>query len=210
MKNLKSGVTVKTLVLGFVFALCLVTVAPVAAAPITGVLNIQGSVMVSQNEIDWYLPVNGGYGEFTTKDPDSGYFEQIVQGLSDPVIGEILDLGGLTGPIVPPLPGGTPLEGFLDNFSNNDDPEYSDLSFTLESLIIPAVAECQNQFYAEGATCRLGVFLLTQGSQGVQVKLEVFGSFVDLTYGDDGSLNDATGLFSTTLNQSQWDTIAEI
>jgi len=54
------------------------------------------------------------------------------------------------------------------------------------------------------------VFLLTQGQTGVTVKLEVFGSFVDLSYGDDGSLNDATGLYSTTLNQPQWNTIREV
>ena len=208
----KSGVNVKRILFSVaIVLLALGTVQPVAAAAITGVLNIQGSVLVSQTTIDWYLPVLGGYGEISTKDPDSGYFEEIVGPLSSPAIAQELDLDAVGGPIVPPLPGGAPLPNFLSNFTNTPSPEYSDLSFTLESIIIPNVAECVDGMdYVEGQTCRFGVFLLTQGQTGVTVKLEVFGSFVDLSYGDNGSLNDATGLYSTTLNQPQWNTIREV
>jgi hypothetical protein len=104
--------------------------------------------------------------------------------------------------------------GFLSDFSDTDGTmpaEYDDLTFTLTEVVIPGITECQaDTDYAEGETCRLGVFILTQNSGSVSASFEVHGFFVDPTYGDDGTLNTANGQFSDTLNEAAFDTIREI
>lgn len=174
-----------------------------SAAPIAGTLTIQGSVIVSATTIDW-IPDNPFDGTFTTKIPDSGYFDGIVSGdPTQPTFGQIDDLT----PLNPP-----PIDGFLSDFSGTALPaEYDDLSFTLTEVVIPGIEECQaDTDYAEGETCRLGVFILTQNDGSVGASLEVKGFFVDPTYGDDGSLNTAVGQFSNTLTEPEFDTIREI
>ena len=203
MINVKGGATVKTVLLAIVAVLGLGSVAPVAAAPITGVLTIGGSVIVSATTIDW-IPDEPFDGTFTTKIPDSGYFEGIAStNPFEPSGGQIVDLG----PGNPP-----PVNGFLSNFVGATLPsEFDDLSFNLETVTVPGVEECVADFdYAEGDTCRLGFFLLTQNADSVTATLEVKGHFVDLTYGDDGSLNNASGEFTNTLKEVEFDTIREV
>ena len=201
MKMVKFGATKFLFTLLVVFGLG--TVAPVTAAPIAGVLNLSGAVIVDADTIDWILPELGGTGQFSTKIPSEGYFDGIENTIASPGLGDIVDLDAVLGP---PLP----VANFLSNFTNVP-AEFTDLSFTLEEVLVPQEEECQDGVdYAPGETCRLGVFLLTQGTNGVGVQLEVEGFFVDLSYGDDGSLNTASGLFETTLNQTQWNTILEV
>jgi hypothetical protein len=183
--------------------LALGAVTPVSAAPIAGTLTIQGTVVVSATTIDW-IPDGPIDGTFTTKDPGTGYFSTIFSAdVFNPNGGLIEDLT----PVNPP-----PIDGFLSDFQGVTLPaEYDDLSFTLTEVVIPGVEECVADFdYAEGDTCRLGVFILTQQSGSVNAGLEVNGFFVDPTYGDDGSLNTANGQFSDTLNEAAFDTIREI
>jgi len=183
--------------------LALGTAVPVAAAPITGVLNITGSVIVSATNIDWYPVVGPVSGTFTTKAPGSEYFSGIVSANPlQPNGGQSLDLG----PAVPPL------AGFLNNFVGATLPaQYSDLSFNLDTIITPTSPPCQdNVDYAAGTSCTYGIFLLTQGQTGVVVKMEVAGRFVDVTFGDPGTLNTATGIYTAQLTDTAFDTIREI
>ena len=179
------------------------TVTPLTAAPIAGTLTIQGSVVVSATTIDW-IPDGPTDGTFTTKDPGTGYFSTIFSA----------DVFNPNGGFIEDLTPGYPIPnaGFLDDFQGVTLPaEYDDLSFTLEDVVLPGVEECQaDTDYDTGDTCRLGFFILTQNDNSVGASLEVLGSFVDLTYGDDGSLNNAKGQFSDTLTEPEFDTIREI
>ncbi len=199
----KSGVNVKKIVLSLMVLLALATAAPVTAAPITGVLNITGSVIVSAANIDWYPVVGPPSGTFTTKAPGTEYFSGIVS--ADPFMpngGQSLDLG----PAAPPLP------GFLRTFVGATLPaEYSDLSFDLSAILTPAAPACiAGHDYAPTESCTLGVFLLSQGLTGVVVKMEVAGKFIDVTFGDPGTMNTATGIYTAQLTDTDLDTIREV
>jgi hypothetical protein len=188
----KSGVNVKTILFSVMvlLALGMAAPAPVAAAPITGILNITGSVIVSAANIDWYPPTGPLNGTFTTKSPGTNYFSGLFSAVPEsPYAGSSLDLNAPPGPV----------PGFLSNFHGVGMPaEYTDLSFNLSNIVMPTSPAClDNTDYAAGQSCTFGVFLLTQGNTGVVVKLEVAGHFVDLTFGDNGTLNNATGIYTT-------------
>jgi hypothetical protein len=196
----KSGVTVKTILFSLMvlLALGMAVPAPVAAAPITGTLTIQGSVIVSATMIDW-IPDSPFNGTFTTKIPNTGYFNNIVS--ANPFVpygGQITDLG----PGNPP-----PLADFLSMFNA---PGYTDLTFDVDSIPAPPITECEDRAYAVGETCRLGLFILTQNPTSVGASFEVFGSFDSVAAGDNGTLNTANGQFSNTLTESAFNTIEKI
>jgi hypothetical protein len=188
----KSGVNVrKILFSGMVLlALGMAAPAPASAAPITGVLNITGSVIAGSATIDWYNPALGGFGLFSTTAPGTEYFSTIVNPASPPgaaYFGTAIDLSA------PPVP----VNDFLRNFMAAD-PKYNDLAFDLDAFLFPVAPPCDpTHVYAVNESCSLGLFTLTQGSAAVEARLEIAGSFEDPTFGDDGSLNRATGIYTS-------------
>jgi hypothetical protein len=89
------------------------------------------------------------------------------------------------------------VDNFLYNFVTTD-PKYSDLAFDLDGFIAPVAPPClPDHDYAVNESCSLGLFTLTQGSSGVDVRLEIFGSFEDPTFGDNGSPNIAIGRYTS-------------
>ena len=179
--------------------------APLSAAPITGTLNIAGSVQVNSTKIDWY-PIAGTEGTFTTTFPGTDYFAGIYNpvdpAISAPYTGNAIDLV---------MPQAFPLPNFLNDFSAPD-PKYDDLSFTLLDVVDPTAPPCTG-FEGNNQPCSLGEFTLTQTSTAtgtaVTVNFNVLGFFVDLTEGDPG-INLATGAYTTQLNTPAVDTIAEV
>lgn len=181
-------------------ALALGLALPASAAPITGVLNILGSATVTADSIDW-APDGGATGIFVLSADSEAYFDGIE--IPFPInTGESLDLPA----------GAFPVANFLSNF-NTPNAEFDDLSFTLEGFEIPAVGVCGTADSSPsgilgdetGETCVVfagSPFSLTVGANPAttDVGFNVFGSFVDLTYGDDGSLNNAIGLYTTNIS----------
>jgi hypothetical protein len=173
---------------------------PASAAPITGVLNILGSAVVTADTIDW-APDGGATGTFVVSADSEAYFDGIE--VPFPInTGDSLDLPA--GPF--------PVANFLSNFTTPN-PEFDDLSFTLEGFDIPALPVCGTADGSPsgivgdetGETCVAfagSPFSLTVGSNPAttDVGFNVFGSFVDLTFGDDGSLNNAIGLYTTNIS----------
>ena len=167
----------------------LATAAPASAAPISGILNLTGSVQVTATTIDW-LPLATGEGIFTTAAPGTDYFAQIFNpAVVPPYTGNEIDLG----------PGTVfPLANFLNDF-NTPVARYNDLSFTLTSFAATAAPVCTGA-EALDQSCILfagSPFVLTQRTTGVDVALGVFGFFVDPTEGP-GS-NTASGIYTTQL-----------
>jgi hypothetical protein len=186
----------KTILCSSAFALGVVA-STASAAPITGVLNITGAANVTADAIDW-IPLGGGTGEFVIVFPSSGYFAGIDIPVNDNT-GDSLDLPA----------GAFPVEGFLDNFTTPY-PEYDDLSFTLEGFALPIVPVCgtpdgsgvAGDTAGESCVAFAGSpFTLTMGADEIStdINFNVFGSFVDPTFGDDGSLNNATGLYTANI-----------
>jgi hypothetical protein len=173
------------------------------AAPITGTLNITGSVVVSATTIDW-IPADGTTGVVFTVDPGTGYFTDIFNpAVNPPYFATAVDLG----PGNPP-----PVAGFLDDFQESPEvaSEYDDLSFTLSSVVAPSAPPCAGDGTDVG-TCSFGFFTLTDTVNGVDVGFDINGFFVDPTYGDDGSLNSAIGLYTTQLDAlAGFDTIQDV
>lgn len=103
--GLRPAVILVTLALG-------VLVAPGLshAVPITGELDITGSVRFTFTAIDWQPPLGLPNGQFNVESISSGYF----WGLGTPVesTGFALDLNSTDHPAGGPFPGG-PLSGFL-------------------------------------------------------------------------------------------------
>ena len=194
MINVKFGATVKTVLLAAIVVFGLGSVAPVAAAPISGSLRIAGTVVVSATMIDW-VPTGGPEGSLNTLD-GTGYFSNIFNPIdpTDPAyVGDAIDLIGQA----------LPLPNFLNEFEERPldvASEYDDLSFTLTQIIAPTAAPCAGTETAVGTVCSLGVFTLRQTATGVDISFDVRGNFVDLTYGDDGTLNKAVGLYTTQLS----------
>lgn len=166
--------------------------APASAAPITGVLNITGAATVTADTIDW-IPIGGGTGEFVIVASSSEYFAGIDLPVNDNT-GDSLDLPA----------GAFPVGNFLSNFTTPN-AEYDDLSFTLEGFSLPVVPVCGGGVGDDpGESCVVfagSPFTLTMGANGTStdINFNVFGSFVDPTFGDDGSLNDATGLYTANI-----------
>ena len=176
--------------------LAIVLTAPVASADsISGILNLTGSVQVSATTIDW-LPLATGEGIFTTTAPGTGYFDSIVSpNPATPYTGNEIDL--IAGTTTFPLP------NFLNDFNTNNAAggRYNDLSFTMTGFQPTSAPVCTGA-EALDQSCVLFVgspFTLTQRVGGVDVSLGVLGFFVDPTFGDNGSLNFANGIYTTQL-----------
>jgi len=167
----------------------LATAAPASAAPISGILNLTGSVQVTATAIDW-LPLATGEGIFTTNAPGSGYFSQIFNpAVLPPYDGDAMDLGPASV---------LPLANFLNDF-NTPVAKYNDLSFTLTGFAATAAPVCTGA-EAVNQSCVLFVgspFVLTQRTTGVDVTLGVLGFFVDPTEGP--GTNTANGIYTTQL-----------
>ena len=169
------------------------SVAPARAASITGEMNITGSATVTATSIDWVLGAHPGdpslVGSFDLVEPSSGYFVDIWKPVS-----------GVNTGLSEDLPPG----GGADFLSDFDTPfaEYDDLSFTLTSLgSFAGVGVCTGG-EAVGDSCLAfagSPFLLTRTTTGTAVEFDVFGFFVDLSFGDDGSGNKATGIYTANL-----------
>ena len=169
--------------------------APASADPITGVMNITGSVDVSATSINWVLgditehagATNAVYGTFDLVSSGTGYFVDIWKPVSGINTGLSEDL--------PPGGGANFLSDFETPFA-----EYDDLSFTLTGLGVFSEPVCTG---AEGVgdSCLAfagSPFLLTKTNSGTAVEFDVFGFFVDPTYGDTG-LNTATGIYTANI-----------
>jgi hypothetical protein len=187
----KSGVTVKKILFSVMVLLVLgMAPAPASAAPITGVLNITGSVIAGAATIDWFNPALGGFGLFSTQSPGTEYFSTIFNPASPPGTAYIGTANDLSGAPVP-------VNDFLRNFVTAD-PKYNDLAFDLDAFFFPTAPPCDpTHVYAVNESCSLGLFTLTQGSAAVVAWLEFSGCFEDPTFGDDGSQNRATGIYTT-------------
>ncbi|MEQ1869537.1 MAG: PEP-CTERM sorting domain-containing protein [Vicinamibacterales bacterium] len=161
------------------------------ALPIVGELSFNGDVRVSATAIDW-LPLGGGSGILETGQNSDGYFVNIVNPATSPrYVGMETDL---TGQILP-------LTNFLYGFEERPTEvlsEYDDLSFTLTSIVAPVAPLCTG-FEAVNVSCKFGDFTLKNTGNGVALNFEVLGHFIDMSYGDDGSLNKATGAYTTQL-----------
>ena len=182
----------KTVICSSAFALGLFA-GPASAAPITGVLNIAGSATVTADAIDW-SPAGTGEGVAVIFEDSEGYFD----GIEVPIplnTTDSLDLPA--GPF--------PVANFLNDF---DTPiaQYDDLSFTLEGFVFPVLPVCGGAVGDDpGESCVAfagSPFTLTMGADGIStdINFNVFGSFVDLSFGDNGSLNDATGLYTANIS----------
>jgi hypothetical protein len=167
--------------------------APASAAPITGILNLTGSVQVTATTIDW-LPLATGEGIFTTAAPGTGYFSGIFNPAIVPAyFGNEVDL--TAGTVFP-------LANFLNDFNTPlaTTAPYNDLSFTLTGFASTGAPPICTGTEALNASCILfagSPFVLTQRTTGVDVTLGVLGFFVDPTEGPGN--NTANGIYTTQL-----------
>jgi len=191
----------KTIVYGSALALALFVV-PASAAPITGILNFSGSATVTAATIDW-SPGGTGEGIAVIFEDSEGYFD----GIEVPIPLQTVDTLDLpAGPF--------PVASFLNDFQTGN-AQYNDLSFTLEGFVIPGIPVCgtadssgiagdvEGDEPGESCVAFAGSpFALELGSDllSTDINFNVFGSFVDPSFGDDGSLNDATGLYTSNLS----------
>jgi len=164
--------------------------APTASAdPITGILNITGSVDVTATTLDFRPPETDGFGIFTTKEPGTGYFDTIVSDPLEPTGGDMLDLAlvptaGFTNVAI----GDTFVDDWMYNFRDAggfDGYDYSNLTFDLTHVVDQSgtAAICDGS-EGLGDTCFLGPFLLTVGEEGTGILMEVRGYFQDPLYDD--------------------------
>ena len=164
--------------------------APASAAPITGILNLTGSVQVTATAIDW-LPLATGEGIFTTNAPGTGYFGQIFNpAVIPPYTGNEIDLSAAT-----PFP----LANFLNDFATPV-ARYNDLSFTLTGFSATGTNNVCTGAEGLNQSCILfagSPFVLTQRTTGVDVSLGVLGFFLDPTEGPEA--NTASGIYTTQL-----------
>ena len=168
--------------------LTLALAVPASADPITGQLNFTGAVRVSATAIDW-VPLGGPEGDLFTTFPGTGYFSNIWQPTSGVNMGDSIDLN--SGVLLP-------LPNFLNDFTTPN-PQYNDLSFTLTGISIPSLPVC-NGSETTGQSCVAFVgspFILTKTSTGTSVEFDIAGFFIDPTFGDNGTLNTATGVYTS-------------
>ena len=192
-----SGAAVKNILL--VALVVLSVAAPMSAAPITGKLQITGTVVVDATTIDW-VPVGGTEGSFNTLD-GTEYFANIFNPIdpTDPAyVGDAIDLTGQQTQA-----------NFLNDFEERPEvpSQYDNLTYTLTDIVDPTADPCTG---SEGVDdpCSLGVFTLTNTSGGnVDVRFDVTGFFTDPDLGADNSLNVAPGIYTTQVPDT---TIADI
>jgi PEP-CTERM motif len=108
--------------------------------------------------------------------------------------------------------GAPPIVGFLSGFSENPDvaSEYDDLTFDLLSIVAPSVAACDDTLhYAINSQCALGPFTLAQTADGVSIRMDITGQFVDPTY-LDGAITSATGIYTAQRADSTIDAMLDL
>ena len=161
-----------------------------SAEPITGVLNITGSVQVTATTLDFVPPDELSFGVFTTVEPpapgdqDGDYFEDIVSpNPLQPIGGEALDLALVpTAGYADVNIGDTFVDDFLSDFTISGGVfpgyDYSNLTFDLTHVVDQSSAGICDGSETSG-TCFLGPFLLTAGEEGTGILLEVRGIFQD-------------------------------
>jgi hypothetical protein len=191
-----TGATMKKLV-GII---CLVFgfAASASAAEITGTLNFTGDVVVSATSID-FQDSDGVINAFTLT-PSDGYFSGLDTGVLSPGYGSAIDLGA------------PPVIGFLHDFKENPDvaTEYDDLTFDLHSIVLPSVPDCDETLsYGLNDQCGLGPFTLAQTADGVSIRMDITGQFVDPTY-LDGAITDATGIFTAQRARATIDAMLDL
>ncbi len=168
--------------------LTLALAVPASADPITGVLNFTGSVRVTATSIDW-IPLGTGEGDLFTQFPGTGYFSTIYQPVAGVNQGDSIDLNA--GVLLP-------LPNFLNDFVTPD-PKYNDLSFTLTSIKVPVLPVCNGtETLGQSCVAFLGSpFILTRTANGSSVEFDIAGFFIDPTFGDNGTLNSAIGVYTS-------------
>ena len=178
--------------------LALATAVPAHADAITGQMNLTGSATVSATSINWAYgahltppccALDNVFGTFDLVTPGSGYFTDIWTPISGVNTGLVEDL---------PPGGGA---NFLSDFETNN-AQYNDLSFTLTGLSSFAVPVCTGG-EAIGQSCVAfagSPFLLTRTQTGTSVEFDVFGFFVDVSFGDPGTGNTATGIYTANIS----------
>jgi hypothetical protein len=168
--------------------LTLALAVPASADPITGVLNFTGSVRVSATTIDW-IPLGGPEGDLFAQFPGTGYFSNIYQPVAGVNMGDSIDLGPGTS---------LPLANFLNQFVTPD-PQYNDLSFTLTQVKIPSLPICTGaEIIGQSCVAFLGSpFILTRTANGSSVEFDIAGFFIDPSFGDNGTLNTAIGVYTS-------------
>lgn len=176
-------------------ALLLGLAVPASAVPITGVLNIAGSVAVGITTLDWRPPTDLGYGDATTTTPALGYFGGPPLGPTGSVPGGVFP-GAPTGLRSKDLtlasdagyshvdigPGGTFVGSFLNTFLA---PGYGGLFFDLTQVESPAGAPCNGTETTAGTTCSVTAFTVTVlPGNAVSIAMSVLGFFQDSTIAD--------------------------
>ena len=177
--------------------LTLALAVPASADPITGVLNITGSANVSAARIDWVLgdisehpgATDAVYGTFDIVKEGTGYFSTVWQPVSGVNTGLSEDL---------PPGGGA---NFLSDFETQD-AKYDDLSFTLTNLggwVAPVCTGVETPLNHIDCVAFAGSpFLLSPTNAGTGVEFDVFGFFLDPTFGDTGQ-NTAKGIYTANI-----------
>ncbi len=148
----------------FCLALAALGASQIYAAPINGTMNINGSVTVSLNMIDW-APAGGGTGSFSTTSPSTGFFTGIDGGNPPFYLGTVKDL------TAPP----SSVLNFLSAFTA---PGFGGLFFDLLSIVAPTAPACTGSNPAINVSCSLGSFTLTNTpGNNVAVNMSLIGFF---------------------------------
>jgi hypothetical protein len=196
-------------------ALLLGFAAPASAALITGHITFSGSAIldvVGKNSpptsiLDFRPPAGTGSGTLTTNDDIDGYFASLnitgtppgIDAVDVSIFDHTNDLA-LSNPVTGPkfIPENTPIGvngvRFIDKFVDanpTDKMKANDLHFDLKLFFTQPGPACVGPI-ADGFSCTIGGFLLTQTSTGVRVDWDYFGTWVNtkIDMNDDGDTND--------------------
>jgi hypothetical protein len=152
------------------------------ALPISGDLNIAGSVRASSSAID-FLNGDEGTGGFVTLQGGSGYFGTIAStNLASPYLGVAKDLSASS----------TDVSEFLSGFTA---PGYSGLTVDLDGIVTPTAPPCTGS-EAVNSSCRLGYLTATNLGEGnTALAMVVTGTVEDAAISD--SLNEIVGRYTT-------------
>jgi hypothetical protein len=191
--------------------------ASASAAPISGELNIAGSVLVDAFTINWVPPggpgggTETGYGIFSTIVPGTGYFSGITSLPPCPpnttcYFGNARDLtrggGGGAAPAPATAPVGVTGNPLVANFlSGFTAPGYTGLSFDLTLILQSVAADCVPN--TGQLTCRPdsgSPFTLTRLANGTGISFEVNGNFKDSNIAD--STAAYVGRYTTQVPQT--------
>jgi hypothetical protein len=195
-------------------ALVLGIAAPASAALITGTINFTGAAIfdvknTTGSAVLDFAPSGTGVGGVATVDTVDGYFFTTLNitgfpPFTDFVTATIKDqtndplFSGVPGPVL--LPVDTPIGAagvrFIDKFVDTD-PTIpmvpNDLHFNVTLFPSQSGALCVGDI-ANGTSCTIGAFLLTQTTEGVRLSWDYIGQWVN---GID--VGDYIGAFNATL-----------